>query len=360
MSRPRPVADYPVEPNFSTHVFKVIHGVEITLRIWPGDPLPGNRPGPWILYAHGGAWGFGKNQLPNAWFVPGFRPRGYHFVGIGYRKTPQVWMGEILEDAMDAFNWCRTHLGELLGEEKIDINRYVLAGESAGAYIALMLAAKLSGKENQTIPRPRAVVSCYAPTDLVQGLGTGCEALGWWPSGEFTQQEIDEHVSDQDPAHAIALCPEEYNLDVEVLQEQWQDPTVVFTPRLRLQYETTKYLTTSGNLMEVVLRTKQFSNNPEEDIRHRKLFSPLYLIDQLDWFPPTYFFNGLLDAAVRYDVHLLPFREKLLAKGVPTLISLHQEDGHGFDNKFVSKSSPSWERYVVPALKFVEEFTYKD
>lgn len=311
-------------------IFKHIHGVDITLRIWPGGPIPSHPAQPWILYAHGGAWGFGKNQLPNAWFIPAFRPLGYHFVSLGYRKTPQVWMGDILEDAFDAYQWCREHLGDVVGRHALDVNRYVLAGESAGGYIALMLAARLSA----SVARPRAVISCYGPTDLVVGLGTGCEALRWWPSGEFTQQELDEHVADHDPAHAVALCPEEFNLDVETLREQWQDPSVVFTRRLRLQYETTKYLTTSGKLVSVVLRTDEHASTPEERRQHEKAFSPLYLIDEVDWFPPTYFFNGTADAAVRYDVHLLPFREKLLAKGVPVGTSLAEGQGHGFDNKF--------------------------
>ena len=31
--------------------------------------MPSHLAQPWFLYAHGGAWGFGKNQLPNAWFI---------------------------------------------------------------------------------------------------------------------------------------------------------------------------------------------------------------------------------------------------------------------------------------------------
>jgi acetyl esterase/lipase len=239
-------------------------------------------------------------------------------------------MKDILDDAFDAYGWCRENLGRIVGRHALDEDRYILAGESAGGYIALMLAHRLS----QSYPRPRAIISCYGPTDLVTGLGTGCEALGWWPSGEFTQHEIDRHVADHDPSHAIALCPEEFHLEVETLREQWQDSTVIFSRRLRLQYETTKYLTTSGKLMSVVLRTEEHAEGSEEKTEHAKLFSPLYLIDQAVWYPPTYFFNGTTDAAVPYKVHLLPFKAKLEAKGIPVGVSLAEGMGHGFDNKF--------------------------
>lgn len=45
----------PCPPGFSDHVYKVAHGVEIPLRIWPAPS--GKRDAPWLLWFHGGEFG---------------------------------------------------------------------------------------------------------------------------------------------------------------------------------------------------------------------------------------------------------------------------------------------------------------
>jgi hypothetical protein len=42
----------PCPPGFSDHVFKVDHGVELPLRIWPAPD--GKKNAPWLLWFHGG------------------------------------------------------------------------------------------------------------------------------------------------------------------------------------------------------------------------------------------------------------------------------------------------------------------
>ncbi len=44
----------PCPGGFTDHIYKVAHGVEIPLRIWP-SPKPG--PAPWLFWAHGGESG---------------------------------------------------------------------------------------------------------------------------------------------------------------------------------------------------------------------------------------------------------------------------------------------------------------
>lgn len=239
-----------------------------------------------------------------------------------------------MEDALDAWKWCRDELPALLPGQ-VDIDRYVLAGESAGGHVAMLLANRLSA--TAVLPPPKAVVSCYGPTDLIAGLGTGYEVLGWFPSGEFSQEELEAHIRDRNPSHAVALCPEEFNLDVETLREQWQDPSVVFNRRLRLQYETTKFLTTSGRLMEALLRLDEVVC--EEDRKRRaQEYSPLHSLDSTKSYPPTYFLHGTGDLVVKWETHLRPFHDKLKARGIKIGVSLADGVGHGFDNAFtVSK-----------------------
>jgi hypothetical protein len=42
----------PCPPGFSDHIFKVDHGVELPLRIWPAPE--GKKNAPWLLWFHGG------------------------------------------------------------------------------------------------------------------------------------------------------------------------------------------------------------------------------------------------------------------------------------------------------------------
>jgi len=51
----------PCPPGFSDHVFKVEHGVELPLRIWPA-PV-GKKNAPWLLWFHGGESDDGRSQV---------------------------------------------------------------------------------------------------------------------------------------------------------------------------------------------------------------------------------------------------------------------------------------------------------
>jgi acetyl esterase/lipase len=327
----RPLYDYPVPSNFSEHVFKTVEGVEVKLRIWPADEASDGRPRPWVWYAHGGAWFFGKPQLPNAWVVPGLRSRGYHVVGIGYRKCPQVWLKDIIDDGMDAWLWCRDNLEGILGETAVDIDRYVLSGESAGGNIALLVNQRITS--DTSLPPAAAIFSCYAPTDMLAGLGS-VEAFNWSLSGEFTAAEIEGNISDSDPSHAMTVCCEECHVPVEVFREQWQDPTFTHTERDRLQFDTCKYLLLQGRLMRVVLRTGEDGASPEQSEGHAREWSPLHLLDHSTGHPPTYFLHGDADCAVPMEVHTLPYLRRLRSMGVQCAVSIMHGKGHAQDNLY--------------------------
>ncbi len=90
---------------------------------------------PVIVFFYGGSWNSGTK-------------RGYAFVGRAlaaqgfvvavpdYRLVPQVRFPAFLQDNAAAVRWVRVHAAELGG----DPDRVVLAGHSAGAYNAAMLA----------------------------------------------------------------------------------------------------------------------------------------------------------------------------------------------------------------------------
>jgi acetyl esterase/lipase len=119
------------------------HRVEDGLAYGPGPshrldlflPPVAERPAPLIVFFHGGGWDSGWH-------------RDYRFVGIalaaegfavavpGYRVYPEVRFPDFLADAAAAVAWMRREAPRF----GVDPGRIVVAGHSAGAHIAAMLA----------------------------------------------------------------------------------------------------------------------------------------------------------------------------------------------------------------------------
>ncbi|MEP7324008.1 MAG: alpha/beta hydrolase, partial [Saprospiraceae bacterium] len=140
-------------------------GVEQKLDI--GRP-EGKGPFPVILFFHGGGWQQGAKWHMHRW-IQKFVPLGYVGVAVQYRFAPQFKWPSQVEDAKQAVRYLRAHAAEL----NIDPDRIGAMGESAGAYLALMLGvtSPADGLEGQTdIPEfsssVKAVVSFFSGTDF--------------------------------------------------------------------------------------------------------------------------------------------------------------------------------------------------
>jgi acetyl esterase len=125
------------------------------------DVLPPAGAGPFraAIIVHGGAWVAGDRKLN---VEPLFRPlveSGFVCFSISYRLAKQIFLlGAAVEDVEQAIRYVRAHSTEY----KVDSDKIVLVGESAGGQLAAMAAL---GKSGATV---RAVVGLYAPTDLEQ------------------------------------------------------------------------------------------------------------------------------------------------------------------------------------------------
>lgn len=90
---------------------------------------------PVVVFFYGGGWEEGDRALYR--FVgSALASRGIVTVIPDYRVYPEVRFPHFLEDGARAVLWARDHAGEFGG----DPSRLVLAGHSAGAHIAAMLA----------------------------------------------------------------------------------------------------------------------------------------------------------------------------------------------------------------------------
>lgn len=83
-----------------------------------------------VIWFHGGGLTGGEKDIPK-----GLKNKGIGVISASYRFAPQASVEEILRDASAAVKWTYAHIEEYGGNK----NKIVIAGYSAGAYLALML-----------------------------------------------------------------------------------------------------------------------------------------------------------------------------------------------------------------------------
>lgn len=137
---------------------------------------------PVIVFFYGGSWNSGVRE-------------GYGFVGRAlaatgfvvvipdYRLVPAVRFPAFIEDGAAAVRWARGHAAKFGG----DGTRLVLAGHSAGAYNAAMLALdpQWLGEDRAAV---RGLIGLAGPYDFLPLDGPVTQAaFGAWPRGRETQ-----------------------------------------------------------------------------------------------------------------------------------------------------------------------------
>ncbi|WP_206240202.1 alpha/beta hydrolase [Novosphingobium terrae] len=88
-----------------------------------------------IVFFYGGSWNSGTKE-GYSFLGRALAARGFLVVIPDYRLVPQVRYPAFLQDNAEAVRWIRSHVSEWGG----DPDRLILAGHSAGAYNAAMLA----------------------------------------------------------------------------------------------------------------------------------------------------------------------------------------------------------------------------
>ncbi|MFW5740992.1 MAG: alpha/beta hydrolase [Myxococcota bacterium] len=142
-------------------------GADNTLDVY----LPTTHPGPWpiVLYVHGG--GFRLLSKDTHWMMAmAFARRGYMVVNVNYRLAPKHPFPAALQDVSAAYAWLVRNAERFGG----DIQRIVLAGESAGANLISSLAIQTAYRRPEPWARevfelgvqPRAVVGACGIFDV--------------------------------------------------------------------------------------------------------------------------------------------------------------------------------------------------
>lgn len=95
----------------------------------------GAGPHPVLIYLHGGAFAMASKRTHRA-LAEAYAARGWLVCNVDYRLAPQFPYPAAAEDACAAWAWVVREIGRHGGDPR----RIVLAGESAGANLALVVA----------------------------------------------------------------------------------------------------------------------------------------------------------------------------------------------------------------------------
>lgn len=163
-------------------------------------PTEGGQPLPVIVFIYGGSWRSGDKDdyefLGNA-----LASRGFVTIVPDYRLVPDVQFPAFLEDCAAALKWVTDHVAEHGG----DPNRIVLAGHSAGAYNAVMLALasdylSAAGVDAGAI---RGAIGLAGPYDFLPfDVDATRDAFGQAPDPQITQPV---HFARRDAAPLLLL-----------------------------------------------------------------------------------------------------------------------------------------------------------
>lgn len=147
-------------------------------------PEQRGEPAPVVYFIYGGGWNRGERS--DYQFVGrALASRGFVTVIADYRLVPEVTYPGFLEDNANALRWVQDNIANYGG----DPNRLFLAGHSAGAYNAVMLALDPSFLREYGVTMPiRAVAALSGPYDFYPfEYGEVQNAFGSAPNPQGTQ-----------------------------------------------------------------------------------------------------------------------------------------------------------------------------
>jgi acetyl esterase/lipase len=158
-------------------------GPRQTLDVYTPKSTAG--PAPVLVFFYGGGWSAGRRQ-DYAWVGQALASRGFVVVVPDYRLVPDVRYPTFVQDCALAVRWAHDHAAAFGG----DPNRILLAGHSAGAYNAVMLALdpaflRAAGVDPSVI---RGAAGLSGPYDFYPfDVAASRNAFGRWPDPRATQ-----------------------------------------------------------------------------------------------------------------------------------------------------------------------------
>lgn len=172
-------------------VYKNVAGTALKLDFY--IPYDG-KPGPTLLYIHGGGWQTGSKEQYVLWYLP-YLAQGWRVAAVQYRLSGAAPAPAAIEDCRCAFRWVAQN-GAKYG---VDPKRIAITGGSAGGHLALMTA--FSGTEfdrdcpEGEAPRAIGVINYYGATDVEALRREGRPYLDKWLRGASDPSELARRIS---------------------------------------------------------------------------------------------------------------------------------------------------------------------
>jgi len=188
-----------------------------------------DKPLPTMIYIHGGGWTGGTKEARNVAILP-YLDMGMNVVNVEYRLARVAQAPAAVEDCRCALRWVIQNAKQY----GIDVNRLVVAGESAGGHLALTTAMlPASAGLDRQCPGPdnlkvAAVVNWYGISDvneLLDGPNMKTYAVTWLGSA-IDREQIAKRVSPL--TYVRAGLPPIFTIHGDA------DPTVPYTQSVRL------------------------------------------------------------------------------------------------------------------------------
>ena len=133
-----------------------------TLDVWRPASRVG-EPRPVVIFYYGGGWAHGTRGA-YAFAARALASQGLVVVVPDYRKVPAARFPSFVQDSAQAVRWTRDHVAEYGGDPR----RIAVAGHSAGAYNAVMLALDPSWLRAEGVDPTiiRAAIGLCGPYDF--------------------------------------------------------------------------------------------------------------------------------------------------------------------------------------------------
>ncbi|KAI6747660.1 hypothetical protein HG530_015768 [Fusarium avenaceum] len=287
-----------------------------------------------LIHYHGGFLIVGdRYSYPPYWLLHACASRKWIFVTPDYRLIPETTAHAALDDAVHAYGWVRSVLPGLLG---CQVSSVLLAGSSAGGYLALSTASVVAKK-------PEALLLIYGMLDPA---GTRYITPG---SNIFQRPVIDTAPVLQEFLKRKESEDREVISGYPLPENPANDHRMALIPALHIDALFPDYLTGISGLSQSIA-SRGIQAIPEE---HHRIF-PLS-INSLANMPRTMLLHGMNDSAVPVECSLQA-QKKLRAAGSDVFVEFPEDAEHGFDARIGNVNVEGRDGDDIPTVESLRRF----
>ena len=160
------------------------------VELWVPEGTPPAEGWPLVAFVYGGGWHDGLTS-EYRFVARTLGDRGYATALIGYRLVPEGRFPAMLQDTAAGVRWTRDHAAAA----RIDADRMVLTGHSAGAYNVLMLTLD-----------PQWLAQAGVPAEAIAGTVSLAGPADFYPFTSVSGRNALGHVADPRTTQPITFA----------------------------------------------------------------------------------------------------------------------------------------------------------